>query len=176
MPWGWEKSAAPKSITLLGAVVVVVIAVVVLLFNVIRNATFTPGSKPATTPTRGALATGAPTMTTAPARPPLVVPPDIYGATCGSGVALPEHGWPTRAGRGTPETSCAFAFNVLTAYKNSYPLPGNAARTVYADGIVPCDATGAQCTGEKVVVQCAFYGSDAWITCTDGQNARVYLF
>jgi serine/threonine-protein kinase len=35
---------------------------------------------------------------------------------------------------------------------------------------------GAQCAGPNFLVQCVAVGSDNWITCTGGNNARVYLY
>jgi hypothetical protein len=82
-------------------------------------------------------------LPTGVSKPSLVLLPDRFGATCGSGITFPgQQGWPTGAGRGTPETSCAFAANVLQAYRNSYPSSDNAARTVTAASVVPCPDFG----------------------------------
>lgn len=161
---------------------VVVITVIVLLLNVIRNATFIPASKPAITPTpepaSGAPSRTAPgsTITATPARSPLVVAPNIYGATCGSGIALPEeHGWPTRGGRGTRDFM-RLRIQRLEGIPEQLSVARQRGSHRLGRRVVPCDATEAQCAGEKVAVQCAFYGIYDWITCTDGQNDRVYLF
>jgi hypothetical protein len=70
--------------------------------------------------------------------PSLVQLPDRFGATCGSGITIRgQHGWPTRAGRGRPETSCAFADHVLQAYRSSDPSSDNVARPVTAASVVP---------------------------------------
>jgi len=103
--------------------------------------------------------------------------PDRFGATCGSGITLPgRQGWPTRAGRGTPETSCAFANNVLQAYLSTHPSPDNAARTVTAASVVPCPDYGEQCEGPHVVLTCAIAENHDWVTCSDGRGALVLLF
>jgi serine/threonine-protein kinase len=157
---------------LLALTVLMTITAVALMFNVVhRSATPTSqyGAQSATTTTSVLTSTvvpstAAPTSTipTATARPPLVIPPDEEGATCGSGIKLVgQQGWPIRAGRGTPETSCAFAFNVLKAYRSSDAPNADAARTITAD---------------EVTVQCVPDNGDAWIVCTGERNARVYLF
>jgi hypothetical protein len=134
--------------------------------------TVTPTSSPAVSDVPSAY--GPPPVA---GKPPLVLAADRYGATCGNGIALPaQQGWPTRGGRGTPETPCAFVFNVLKAYRDSYPLPGNAARTIAVESVVPCPETGSQCMGTGVAVSCDIAGDEAWITCTDGGASRVYLF
>jgi serine/threonine-protein kinase len=108
-------------------------------------------------------------------KPPLVASPDRYAATCGNGIALPaRQGVPTRGGRGTPETSCAFAFNVLKAYRDG--VPGDPERTISVASVVPRPGTGAQCVGEPVTVTCVIHDAEAWITCTDGGASRVFLF
>jgi serine/threonine-protein kinase len=110
-------------------------------------------------------------------KPPLVLLPDMFGATCGSGINLPgKQGWPTRAGRGTPETACAFAVNVLEAYRDSHPSPGSATRTVTADSVVQCPDYGEQCDGPPVVVNCAIDDNNTWVTCSDRGEAQVLLF
>jgi serine/threonine-protein kinase len=101
----------------------------------------------------------------------------MFGATCGSGINLPgKQGWPTRAGRGTPETACAFAVNVLEAYRDSHPSPGSATRTVTADSVVQCPDYGEQCDGPPVVVNCAIDDNNTWVTCSDRGEAQVLLF
>lgn len=109
--------------------------------------------------------------------PPLVTTSDAYGQTCTPGFQLPGHsGWATRSGRGTSETSCAFAHSVLESYWHQYPEPSDDPRTVIAAGTVPCSSTGGECSGEAFVMRCSVYGGDDWITCTGGRNARVYIF
>ena len=49
-------------------------------------------------------------------------------------------------------------------------------------GAIPCPQVRAnapmdvQCSGNDFVMSCAVYGSDPWITCTGGNNAKVYLY
>ena len=98
--------------------------------------------------------------------------------SCDGGFALPARdGFGTRAGRGTPETSCFFTDSVLRAYwaqyGNASPLP----RSVSAPGAVDCSTVpGAACDGSDFLMQCQQYTGDNWITCTGGQSARVYLW
>ena len=109
--------------------------------------------------------------------PPLVQGPDTYDESCDQGIAHPiATGWASHAGRGTPETSCYFADSVLKAYWAQYPAPSRDPRTVLAAGRVPCPTTGSTCSGTDYVMECQALGSEDWITCTGGSNARVYLY
>jgi hypothetical protein len=100
-------------------------------------------------------------------KPPLALLPDRFGATCGSGITLSgQPGWPTRAGRGTPQTSCAFAANVLKAYKAGHPSPDDAERTLTATSVMPCPDYGEQCDGPPVVLNCAVDEANKWVTCS----------
>jgi serine/threonine kinase PknH len=98
--------------------------------------------------------------------------------SCDQGFAMPlRDGFGTHAGRGTPETSCFFTDSVLRAYWDQYgnasPLP----RDVSAPGAVDCaDVPGAECDGSNFLMHCQQYTGDAWITCTGGQSARVFLW
>ncbi|MDX1885784.1 serine/threonine-protein kinase [Mycolicibacterium sp. 120270] len=112
--------------------------------------------------------------------PPLVTGPDQskLHQTCDEGFALPtREGFGTRAGRGTPETSCFFTDSVLRAYWDRYgnasPLP----RDVSAPGAVDCAVVRyAECDGADFLMHCQQYTGDNWITCTGGQSARVFLW
>jgi serine/threonine-protein kinase len=109
--------------------------------------------------------------------PPLVQAPDTYGDMCGNGFhATGRSGWATNAGRGSAETSCSFARSVLFAYWDQYNAPSIERRTVLAAGRVPCPTTGGRCVRDDFVMECAGFGSDPWITCTGGRNARVYIY
>jgi serine/threonine-protein kinase len=170
-------SVTPK-IRAMAAAALFGIAAMVLSLKLIGG----PGAHHATstvTPTSSPVVSNLPSVYEAPpaaVKPPLVLDADRYGATCGNGIALQaQQGWPTRGGRGTPETSCAFAFNVLMAYRDSYPHPGSAARMI-VESVVPCPDTGSQCTGQGVAVSCVVNRDGAWITCIDGGASRVYLF
>ncbi|MBJ7341864.1 MAG: serine/threonine protein kinase [Mycolicibacterium sp.] len=112
------------------------------------------------------------------ALPPLVTGLDAANEACDQGYSLNSHtGFGTHAGRGSPETSCYFASSVLTSYWNQYSGVDRGAHTVYAPGVVSCGTVpGANCNGTEFVMQCAAFGSDNWITCTGGRNARVYIF
>jgi serine/threonine protein kinase len=113
------------------------------------------------------------------------LPPLIQGADnsaqheqCDAGWSLTNaNGFGSHAGRGTAQTSCFFARSVLASYWNEYGNASRAPRSVSAPGAVSCQSVaGATCDGPDFVMQCAAYGSDNWITCTGGNNARVYLY
>ncbi|WP_029116401.1 serine/threonine-protein kinase [Mycobacterium sp. URHB0044] len=123
---------------------------------------------------------GTPSRSNSPTRP-VALPPVVRGAdanhqACENGITHPRaSGQFSRAGRGTVETTCLFAQNVLNAYWEAGPA-SPAPRTVYALGAVPCPSTGGRCAGDHFVMECAKYGADDWVTCTGGKNARVYLY
>lgn len=116
----------------------------------------------------------------------IAIPPLIHGSdsssshqTCDQGFSLPNaSGWGSRAGRGTQETSCFFANSVLQSYWARFGSPSRDERVVSAPGAVSCfSVSGAQCDSNgNFIMTCAAYGSDPWITCTGGSNARVYLY
>ncbi|CQD16931.1 serine/threonine protein kinase [Mycobacterium lentiflavum] len=114
------------------------------------------------------------------AQPPLVTGPDLstLHQSCDQGFSLPNAtGFGSRAGRGTPETSCLFANSVLTTYwaeyGNASPLP----RAVSAPGAVDCKSVpGALCNGSNFLMHCQQQPGDSWITCIGGSSARVYLW
>ncbi|SBS79022.1 Serine/threonine protein kinase [uncultured Mycobacterium sp.] len=98
--------------------------------------------------------------------------------SCDDGFTLPNaDGFGTHAGRGTAETTCLFTKSVLTSYWAQYGNASGIPRAVSAPGAVDCRSVpGAQCNGSNFVVQCQQYPGDNWITCTGGNNARVYLW
>ncbi|MFV8162716.1 protein kinase domain-containing protein [Mycobacterium sp. 134] len=112
--------------------------------------------------------------------PPLITGPDQSSLhqSCDDGFAVTTGtGFGSRAGRGTPETSCLFTNSVLTSYwaeyGNASPLP----RAVSAPGAVDCGKVpGALCDGSNFLMHCQQSPGDSWITCTGGKNARVYLW
>lgn len=114
------------------------------------------------------------------ASPPLLTGPDLSSLhqSCDQGFSLPDvTGFGTRAGRGTPETSCFLAHSVLTTYWAEYgdasPLP----RAVSAPGAVDCKTVpGALCNGSNFLMHCQQHPGDSWITCIGGNSARVYLW
>ena len=136
---------------------------------------------PTTPETDSSPNSSAPPRQTPTATPPLVQAPDSYGQTCGQGVSLPgETGFGSRSGRGTTETSCAFAGSVLKAYWAQHGRPSRDLTTVSAPGSVGCNTVnGARCdpaNKANFLMECAAYGSDDWVTCAGGNNARVYLY
>jgi serine/threonine protein kinase len=144
----------------------------------------TPGPSSTATPTYPIPSpTQSPTVTAAPptpvALPPLVRGPDSTGRSCDQGYSLPNAtGWGSRSGRGTQETSCYFTDSVLTSYWSRYGSASRDVRTVSAPGAVSCfSVPGAACDSNgNFVMTCAAYDRDPWITCTGGNNARVYLY
>jgi serine/threonine-protein kinase len=100
---------------------------------------------------------------------------------CDQGYSLPNSTrWGSRAGRGTPETSCYFANSVLHSYWSQFDDASRDERVVSTPGSIPCyTVNDAQCDPSNdslFLMTCAAYGSDTWITCTGGNNARVYLY
>jgi hypothetical protein len=119
---GIEVSMTPKARALLAAATLFGFAAVVLSLKLIGGpATSGPQSVRSSTvtpPTTRITVFPAESPPAGVSKPPLVLLPDKFGATCGTGITLPaRQGWPTRAGRGTPETACAFSVNVLEAYR-----------------------------------------------------------
>ncbi len=114
------------------------------------------------------------------APPPIVTGPDqsALHQSCDAGFTMANMaGFGTHGGRGSPETSCLFADNVLTAYWSAYGNASPDLRTVAAPGAVDCSTVpGAACSGSNFVMQCQQYPTQSWITCTGGNNARVYLW
>lgn len=112
--------------------------------------------------------------------PPLIEGPDLSARreTCDVGYSMNNYTGPgSRAGRGTPETSCFFAGSVLSAYWTQYGRPTRQPRTVFASGAVDCrTVAGAVCNGSDFVMDCEVYGNDDWVTCSGGNNARVYIY
>ncbi|HEX7825850.1 MAG TPA: serine/threonine-protein kinase [Mycobacterium sp.] len=181
-----KPSLDPRMIV--GAVAVVLVAFVLTIIVVSGGDDHTT-STPSTSRTANAdndtgfdttVQPASPTSIATPVsvRPPdLVQAPDAFQERCGNGVPLPgKAGWAARGGRGTADTSCYFSYSVLKAYWDRYPSPSRERRQVVAEGAVPCDRSTAQCAGSQYVMTCEAVGGDAWITCTGGRNARVYLY
>jgi eukaryotic-like serine/threonine-protein kinase len=202
-PWASppnKSSSSTGAIVAVGAAVVV--AVIVLSIVLVKNhngASQASSNATATYPTISSAAQAAPTSdpaypsaTAAPtastdAAPALVPPPellqtaDLNGDTsCVGGRSIPNHSG-GRVGLGSNKTTCPFAWNVGQAYWASNPSP-NRVQRVIAQGTVPCPKVQAdapvnvECSGNDFVMQCAMFGSDQWITCTGGNDARVYIF
>ena len=130
--------------------------------------------------TQGSSSQPTTVLPNAAAMPPIVTGPDQSSLhqSCDLGFTLTSAaGFGTHGGRGSPETSCLFADNVLTAYWGEYGNASPAPRTVSAPGAVDCSTIpGATCNGSNFVVQCQQYAAQNWITCTGGNGARVYLW
>jgi serine/threonine kinase PknH len=122
-------------------------------------------------------------LPTANVPPPLVTGPDQSSShtSCDQGYRLTNTtGFGTRAGRGSPETSCFFANSVLLAYWNTYSNASTSVREVSAQGAVACNSIqGANCDPRNTanfLIQCVGDGSNPWIKCTGGKEAVVYLW
>jgi eukaryotic-like serine/threonine-protein kinase len=193
-PPAWAPPAQTSSSSNVGVLVgigVAVVAVVVIVLAINLSKSGSSSSTPATVTVSASggssypysnSSTYAPTTSTwSPpsnaAPPPLVQSPDTYGESCPSGyVRTSESGWATHSGRGTPGTTCQFANNVLSAYWNRYSTPGPDSRDVSVAGRVPCPQVASHCDGSNFIMTCAEYGSDTYITCSGGNDARVYLW
>ena len=180
--WVLPTVIAVVAILLLGGIGIVI----GLLAKPAQNAGSSPTSA---APEQTAEKTASPSNSTAPppptstALPPLVMGPDNSASheSCDQGESVPnQSGWGSRSGRGTPETSCYFASSVLKSYWAQFGRPTRDFRTVSAPGAVACNTvTGARCdpgNTANFLMDCAAYGSDNWVTCTGGSNARVYLY
>jgi eukaryotic-like serine/threonine-protein kinase len=190
-PWAQQPNKSSSSTGPILAVVgvAVVVAVIVLSIVIVKNhantsASSPSGYTPSYTPTYGSSSypTAASTNPVAELVPPpdLLQSPDLTGdSSCVGGRSIPNHPG-GRVGPGSNKTSCTFAFNVGEAYWASNPTP-NVVQTITAQGAVGCSdvqasAPNVQCQGDAFIMTCAEYGSDRWITCTGGNEARVYIF
>jgi serine/threonine protein kinase len=180
--WVLPTVIAVVAILLLGGIGVVI----GLLAKPAQNAGSSPTSavpEQTTEKTASPSNSSAPPPPTSTALPPLVMGPDNSASheSCDQGESVPnQSGWGSRSGRGTPETSCYFASSVLKSYWAQFGRPTRDFRTVSAPGAVACNTvTGARCDPANTanfLMDCAAYGSDNWVTCTGGSNARVYLY
>ncbi|HZU47126.1 MAG TPA: protein kinase [Mycobacterium sp.] len=195
-PPAWPQPAPSSSRTPLligvGLAGLVVAAVVVLVVVLANQNNFSPSSAPATSSEASAYpsdsyatstTSSANTPTASVPPPDLVQTPDSYGVSCSNGYHRSDRsGWATNSGRGTDGTSCLFANNVLQAYWNTYPSPSRDSREVIAGGTVPCPDVNAHastpipCSGNDFIMTCVANGNDPWITCTGGNDAKVYLY
>jgi serine/threonine protein kinase len=173
--------------------IVVIAAIVVITVALVNHNSPAPSATPTGSSDTGAStysSDSSPTPTTsswttptASVTPPLAQDPDSLGVSCANGYHLTDRsGWATSSGRGTDQTSCEFANNVLVAYWNAYPSPGPDSRQVTVAGAVPCPEVSASapmpvpCSGDDFLMTCAVNGDDPWITCTGGNDAKVYLY
>jgi serine/threonine-protein kinase len=177
--------------TVIAVVAVLLLGGIGVVIGLLAKPTPNPGPSPTSAaPERTTEKTTSPSSPSAPstpppatAMPPLVMGPDNSASheSCDQGESLPnQSGWGSRSGRGTPETSCYFASSVLRSYWAQFGRPTRDLRTVSAPGAVACDTVaGARCDPANTanfLMDCAAYGSDNWVTCTGGSNARVYLY
>ena len=132
-----------------------------------------PGPSPA--PTEDPLGVGAPPP------PPLVGKDTSANPTsCTGDFSLPgRNDVGTHARRGSADTSCLFTESVLRAYWSTFSDASRDRRQVLAPGAVDCrtvlgDGTG--CNGPNFVMECVARPGDAFITCTGGRDAVVYLY
>ncbi len=181
-----QVGSDPKRSWALPAVIAVAAALVLGAIGIVIGmlANQSPSSSSANTSPQSASAVPAtippPVSQNRISRPPLVTGADSskYRETCDEGFAMPGvSGWGSRSGRGTPETSCFFADSVLRAYWTTYGSVGNESREVIAAGANPCQGGPSKCgPGGLYRMSCSVHGSESWVTCTGGNNAKVYLF
>lgn len=117
----------------------------------------------------------------APPPPPLVGPDNSANRTsCTGDFSLPGRNDPgTHARRGSADTSCLFTESVLNAYWRTFSDASRERRQVLAAGSVDCRSVlgdGTGCNGPNFVMECVARPGDAFITCTGGRDAVVYLF
>ncbi len=174
--WVLPTVVAIAAALILGAVGVVIGLLANQNSSSSDDSALTPSSRvPASTdyvPTRQVTTTSA----TPTALPSLVQSADAYGETCGQGIALENTtGFGSRAGRGSDKTSCYFARSVLEAYWAQHGRPTTALQFVTASSRVSCPSTGSSdCVGNDFRMRCE--GEGSWVTCTGGDDARVYLY
>lgn len=180
-----SSSSNVKLWAILAGVAAVMIAIVLTVSVVNHGPRSTPAS-PATSYSDGSEYPSASAMETPPGGrenrqgtipPPPVTAPDAYQQYCPDGFNLPNRtGFGTHAYRGSVETSCQFASNVLRAYWDQYSNATAQPRSVIAPGTVRCSTTGGQCAGDDFVMQCAVEAPNDYIVCRGGRNAVVFLF
>jgi serine/threonine-protein kinase len=84
----------------------------------------------------------------------------------------------THARRGSADTSCLFTESVLHSYWQTYGDASRELRQVSAPGAVDCRSlgNGIPCDGPNFVMDCQARPGNAYITCTGGRDAVVYLY
>ncbi|WP_041301383.1 serine/threonine-protein kinase [Mycolicibacterium rhodesiae] len=83
----------------------------------------------------------------------------------------------THARRGSADTSCLFTESVLNSYWQKYGDATRDLRKVSAPGAVDCRSIpGIPCDGPNFVMECQARPGNAYITCTGGRDAVVYLY
>jgi serine/threonine protein kinase len=188
-----ERSGGSRLVpTVIAIAAVLVLGAVGIIIGLLwkMNSTPAPTAEPTTTATYPSVTstatqsrqTSTESLPSGNIPPPLVTGPDLgpQHATCDGGYQLPTAtGFGTRAGRGTPQTSCIFANSVLNAYWHAYGNASLAMRPVSAQGAVSCTTIGVGCDPSNpgnFLMQCAGDGANPWIKCTGGNNAVVYLW
>jgi serine/threonine kinase PknH len=126
----------------------------------------------------------------APAQIPLSFgsppPPPLIGKdtsanpqSCTGDYALPRRNDAgTHARRGSADTSCLFTESVLNSYWQTYGDASRERRQVSAPGAVDCRTVGGgiPCDGANFLMDCQARPGNAYITCTGGRDAVVYLY
>ncbi|KUH81392.1 MULTISPECIES: serine/threonine-protein kinase [unclassified Mycobacterium] len=186
----------PAAIAVVGALLLGGIGIVIGLLANRDSGTQTTAARDTPDPTARQTITRPARPTTTPRSPrpaevPLGVgsppPPAVAGLdtsenpqSCEDDYFLTDRsGAGTRSRRGSPETSCLFTQSVLRAYWSTYDDASRDLREVAAPGAVDCRTvlgSGSGCAGPNFVVQCVVHPGDAFITCTGGRDAVVYLY
>jgi serine/threonine protein kinase len=185
---GSPKWLMPSVVVVAAALILAAVGVIVGLVAKLSSssnqtaAPVTPMTYPSsTTAYQYPQSSSEPPLPTAGTPPPLVAGPDSTGASCDQGFQVTNQtGFATHSGRGSAQTSCFFANSVLLAYWNTFHNASTGSRTVSAAGAVPCTSiAGASCDAQNpanFLMQCAQEGSNAWLKCTGGKDAVVYLW
>jgi serine/threonine-protein kinase len=126
-------------------------------------------------PTENPLSVGAPPPPPLGGRDTSATP-----QSCTSDFSLPgRNDIGTHARRGSADTSCYFTESVLNAYWSRYSDATRDLRRVSARGAVDCRTVlgdGSGCDGPNFVMECLARPGQAYITCTGGRDAVVYLY
>jgi len=188
IPWQEppKRSGRPPNATLLiglgvAGAVVLAIAIVWAMFKHRDSSTGLENGGDPFASSSASPQSASPSSTSVPtsggATPVAVADPDGTGHSCADGFHVKgRNGFGTRSVRGSEETSCAFASNVLEAYWVQVGTPMKDSKRITAAGTVPCSSTGGECSGDDFVMTCAAQNNEDWITCVGGKNARVYIY
>ena len=194
-------AASPSRPWLIPAVIAVVAALVLGGIGIVVGLLANPDSPPvATAPDTPDLPVGrpapdsdGPTPPSQPSRPtadPLSIgappPPPLVGKdtsanpqSCTSDFSLPgRNDIGTHGRRGSADTSCYFTESVLNAYWSTYSDASRDLRNISARGTVDCRTvlSGSGCDGPNFVMECLARPGQAYITCTGGRDAVIYLY
>jgi serine/threonine kinase PknH len=125
-------------------------------------------------PTEHPLSVGAP-----PPAPLVGKDTSANPQSCTSDFSLPgRNDIGTHARRGSADTSCYFTESVLNAYWATYGDASRDLRNISARGSVDCRTvlSGSGCDGPNFVMECLARPGQAYITCTGGRDAVIYLY